>query len=148
MKEKIFKDVMGRWITSGLFKETAQKDDYVIYTLDDARKWYMECNDPTSYLFATSFLDGYKHWLALKESPALAHHLLQWEDELEVKMRSEALNRIYTYSKGKDGYQASKYLVEAGWLKKKAGRPSKAQIAKETRLRAQTYKEFNLEVVA
>jgi hypothetical protein len=147
MKEKIFRDSMKRFITSGLFHETAQQKDYVIYTLDEARALYVDCNDPTGYQFANLYLGGYKHWLALKESQALAHHILQWEDELEVKLRSEALVRIHTHSKGKDGYQASKYLAEAGWSKQGVGRPSKAQIEKEAKLRSRTYDEFNLQVV-
>ena len=147
MKEKIFKDSMGRYITSGLFNETAQQKTYVIYTLEEARNLYVMCNDPTGYAFANLYLADYKHWLALKESQALAAHLLQWEDELEVKIRSEALIRIHTHSKGKDGYQASKYLAEAGWNRNKVGRPNKAQIAREAKLRAQTYDEFKMEIV-
>ena len=139
-----FKDIMGRWITSGLFKETAQKKGYIIYTIDEARAFFIECNDPTGYLFAITFLGGWKHWLALQESPALAHHLLQWEEELEVKMRSENLQLVVQEAKGEKGYQAAKYLVEAGWKKKEAGRPSKASIKKESKLRASIYDEFEL----
>ena len=142
-----FKDVMGRWITSGLFKETAQKKDYIVYTLDEARKLFIEMNDPTGYLFANTALGGWKHWLALKESPALAHHLLQWEEELEIKIRAEGLQRVYEESRGDKGYQAAKYLVEAGWKKKGVGRPSSAAIKKESTLRANIYDEFKLESV-
>lgn len=142
-----FKDVMGRWITSGLFKETAQKKDYIIFTLAEARSLYIEANDLTGYLFATTVLGGWKHWLALKESPALLPHILQWEDELEVKVRSLGLQNIMTASKGIQGYQASKYLVEGGWNKKTVGRPSKAQVQKESKIRAAMYDEFKMEVV-
>ena len=147
MDKNKFKDKMGRWITSGLFKETSQSNAYVVYTLDEARKYYLECNDPTGYIFATTFLEGYKHFLALKESPTLVHHITQWEDELEVKIRSQAIQNIHTTSKGVNGYQASKYLVEAGWLKNKVGRPSAAQIKKESKMRSTIYDEFQLEVV-
>ena len=127
---KVFKDSMNKWITSGLFKETAQKKGYVVYTLDECRKKFIEYNDPTGYCFATEMLGGYAHWLALKLSPALEHHILQWEDELTVKLRCQGLQEIISEAKGDKGYQASKYLVEAGWNKKLVGRPSKEAIKK------------------
>jgi len=137
------KDSMGRFITSGLFKETAQgRGEYMIWSLDECRELYIVENDPTGYNFAMKHLAGYKHWLALKESPALAHHILLWEEELEVKLRAQGLQEIITTAKGDKGYQAAKYLVESGWIKKTAGRPTKAAIKKESRLRASLYDEF------
>ena len=145
----VFKDVMGRWITSGLFKETAQANkSYIIFTLEEARQAYIECRDVTGYLFAETHLGGYPHWLALKESPALQTYILAWEEELEVKLRSEALQSILLQSEVKEkGYQAAKYLVEGGWKKKVAGRPTKGAIKKESDIRARMYDEFKPKMV-
>jgi len=140
----ILKDKMGRYITSGLFKETAQgRGEYVIYTLDAAKALFIALDDPTGYLFSQKYLADYKHWIMLKDSPALEHHILVWEDELEVKLRCKGLQRIINDSKGEKGYQAAKYLVESGWNKKPAGRPNKEAIRKESKMRANIYEELN-----
>ena len=138
---------MNRWITSGLFKETAQSKNFIVYTLKEARKLFVECNDPTGYQFATTHLGGYDHWLALKESPALMHYILAWEEELEVKLRSEALVSILTMSKTDKGYQAAKFLVDGGWKPKTSGRPTKALIKKESAIRNRMYDEFKPQMV-
>lgn len=142
-----FKDSMNRWITSGLFKETAQTPNNIVYTLEGCKKLYIAANDLTGYLFSEEHLGGYQHWLALKESPALQPHILAWEEELEVKIRAEALQSIYKESKSEKGYQASKYLVEGGWKTKTPGRPTKAKIKKESDIRSRMYDEFKPKMV-
>ena len=143
----MFKDKMGRWITSGLFKETAQSKDYILWRLDEARVLYVETGDPTGYQFAVQHAGGWKHWLALKESPALKHHILQWEEELDAKVRSIALGNIVKLAEGDKGYQASKFLTDGGWKPKEMGRPTKEKIEREGRVKSAMYREFDLEVV-
>lgn len=138
-----FKDSMNRFITSGLFKETAQLPDYILMTLDEGRQRYIECNDPTGYLFATTYMGGWKHWLAVKASSALSNHIILWEEELEIKLRSEALISIYNESKKAKGYQAAKYIVEGGWKDKTVGRPTNKKIRREARIHSKMYSEFN-----
>ena len=144
MKKRVFKDTMDRFITSGLFKETAQTKNWIEYTLKEAKVLFIECGDPTGYLFSEKHLGGYQHWLALKQSPALEHHLLSWEDELEVKIRAEGLKRVIEESEKKTGYQAAKYLVQAGWKMKELGRPTKQKIKEESIKRSKIYEEFGL----
>ena len=143
----MFKDKMGRWITSGLFKETSQTSDYVLWTMDEAKALFVATGDPTGYEFATQHVGGWKHWLAIKESPACAPYIAQWEEELEAKVRSAALRNIMTLSEGEKGYQASKFLTEGGWKPKEIGRPTKEKIERESRVKSAMYKEFDLEVV-
>jgi len=138
----IFKDTMGRWIISGLFKETSQFNTYVIWTLDEAKHLYLETNDPTGYIFATEHLGGWKHWLVLKNSPTMSPYIREWEEELEVKLRSIALVKILDHSKNEKGFQAARYLVESGWVPKTAGRPTKEKINKEARIQRKMYDEF------
>ncbi len=146
--DNILKDKMGRYITSGLFKETAQgRGEYVIFNLDAAKDLFVNLEDPTGYLFSQEHLADYKHWVMLKESPALSHHILVWEDELEVKLRCKGLQRIIKDSGKEKGYQAAKYLVDAGWNKLPAGRPTKAAIKRESKMRASIYDEFELQAV-
>ena len=139
-----FKDSQGRWITTGLFKETAQGEGkFVLFTLDEAKRLYIACGDPTGYTFAMEHIGGWQHWLALKDSPALVGILQQWAEELEAKIRAAAVMRIVDYSKTDKGYQAAKYLAEAGWGPKQVGRPSREKIDKEARVRSKMYDEFS-----
>lgn len=138
-----FKDAQGRWITSGLFKETAKGvAQYVLWTLDEAKALYIACGDPTGYEFASKHLGGWHHWLLLKDSPAVAGWIRQWEDELEAKIRAGAVRKIVDHSRTDKGYQAAKYLAEAGWKPKELGRPTKERIESEARIKNKMYSEF------
>ncbi len=142
-----FKDPQGRWITSGLFKETAQTKSYILFTLDEARTLYIACGDPTGYTFADEHLGGWQHWLALKASPALEGKIREWEEELEAKIRASSIQKIATIAAGDKGYQAAKWLADAGWQPKEVGRPTKEKVERESRVRSKMYSEFDDNVV-
>lgn len=145
---KQFKDPIGRWFTTGMFKETSDNPKYVIYTLEEAKQLYLECGDITGYTFATQHLGGWRHWLALHNSPKLEPLLKEWEEELEVRLRSSAVKQIIDLSRGEKGYQAAKYLADRGWKVRDAGRPSKAEIQKETKTQSKMYEEFQDNIVS
>ena len=141
-----FKDSMNRWVTSGLFKETAiTTDEFVLMTLDEARMKYLDCGDPTGYVFATEHLGGYKHWKALKNSSVLSPIIDEWEEELEVFIRSVELKRIGELS-STGHFQASKFLMDRGWQKRKPGKPSKEEVERETRVQAKMKEEYTADV--
>ena len=137
-----FKDPMGRWITTGLFKELSQSPHNVIWTLQEARDLFVKCEDPTGYFFAIEHAGGWDHWMALKSSPTLAAHISKWEEELEVKLRARGFQQVIEHAKGDKGYQAAKYLTEAQWIKNERGRPTKERVDKEARIRSKLYSEF------
>ena len=138
-----FKDKMHRWRTLSLFKETASYPrDFYLFTFEEARNLYMECNDPTGYVFATTYLGGWKHFNLLRQSKALGDQIDRWEEELEVKLRAEAVGNMIKLSAGDKGYQANKFLIDGGWVQKKAGRPSKLAVKRETKIRADMYAEL------
>jgi hypothetical protein len=61
----------------------------------------------------------------------MSPYIARWREELDIKLRSEALNRIVTESKSgsKSSFMANKFLLEKGWAAKdKKGRPSKDQV--------------------
>jgi hypothetical protein len=139
-----FKDSVGRFFTKGLFKETAiGEKKFVLYTLEEAKQLYLSCDDITGYEFASNHLGGWKHWIALHNSPTLEPILREWEEELEVKLRSQAIKNIMTLSVTDKGYQASKFLADRGWKVKETGRPTKEAIQKETRVQSRMYEEFS-----
>lgn len=124
---------MGRWVTVGLFSETAGPNkDFIIMSLDEACERFVECNDPTGYVFAKQYLGGYKHWKALLSSPVMADHIEIWLEELELKLRCESVKRIIKTAE-KGHFQANKCLVDRGWDNRKAGRPSKEEVERHTK---------------
>lgn len=134
-----FKDSANRWVTVGLFQETAgQNKSFILYTLDEARKLFLESHDPTGYIFAQEHLGGWQHFKALEASPALRGHIEEWKEELEAKLRAEHLLGISSLAKS-GHYQAHKFMVDRGWEQNSKGRPSKAEkqkhLAREEKLR-------------
>lgn len=127
----MFKDKMNRWVTAGLFKETCgTSTQYVLMSLDEAGTKFVSCGDMTGYVFANEHMGGFKHWCAMKASKALQPHIQDWEDELEMKIRSQALRRVNDTAK-EGHFQANKFLADRGWQTRKAGRPSKAEVERE-----------------
>lgn len=138
-----FKNVNGVFLLKELFWETALNKDNAVYTLKDRDhevngkvylslyRLYMETNDPTEYIFATTHLDGWAHWLQLSNSSFIRDYVSRWRDELELRFRAEALAQIQKMSKssGREAFQANKFLVDGNYLKKNTkGRPSKQQV--------------------
>ena len=144
---KQFKDQMSRWYTIGIFKELSGNKDTVLFTIDEARKLYLECADITGYTFATKYLGGWRHWIALHASPKVEPLIKEWEEELEVKMRASAIKNITALSVGEKGYQAAKFLADRGWQIKTAGRTTKEAIKKEARVQSKMYDEFEGNII-
>lgn len=144
MKETKFKDKQNRWYTIGLFKETAAPEHYskILFTLDEAKNLFVKERDITGYSFALKYLGGWKHYKALKNSPRLFPIIEEWEEELEIMLRSEAIAHIINLSKGDKGYQAAKFLADRGYKDKTVGRRTKDAIAKQAKEDATLYREF------
>lgn len=141
MTENKFKDPCNRWLTSGLFIETAGPNkDFILFSLEEAKELFLETGDITGYRFATEHLGGWQHFKAMEASPVLRDIIEEWKEELEVKIRAENLLDIQENAKG-GHYQAQKYLVDRGWEQNPKGRPSKVDkekhLRKEEKLRSQ-----------
>lgn len=146
MTDNRFKNDMGVLYLKALFFETTNADkSTVVYTLKNEDhsgfpslyKLYMSVSDPTEYRFATQYLDSWDHWEKLCECSWFKPYVTKWRRELELKLKSEALARIYSMSRvpSKEQFQANKYVVEKGWEPKdgqgtRRGRPSKEEVAK------------------
>src|SRR5690606_3779091 len=131
-------DTMGRPLTQSLFLECGYNVQYAVFTFNDddkeyegriypsLKKLYLESEDPTEYRFAKKYLLGWKHWRRLNDNAILRTHFDEWREELEVAMRSEAINSIIDMTTSDQGnFQAAKWLADRGWDKRGAGRPSK-----------------------
>lgn len=138
----MFKDPKNQWLTRGLFYELSDYsvDKFAVFTVSDEditkkgvkllslKKRYLEVADPTEYEFSVQELGGWSHWKAMLDSPPILKEVESWREELEIKIRSEAISQMAIHAK-EGSYQASKYLADKGWDLRKAGAPSKAEKA-------------------
>jgi hypothetical protein len=157
MERQDFLDSTGRPITQSLFLEIGYAE-FSKYTLKDQdyeyngqiypslKRLYLEAEDPTEYEFANQHLLGWKHWQRLCENKQVRKHIDEWREELEYKLRSQAVRKMMNAASG-GNYQAAKWLVDRGWATRGAGRPSKAEIEGNKATQERLDNEFNNDVV-
>jgi len=142
----MFKDSINRWVTTGLFKETAGPNkEFICMSLKEARKAFMECGDILGVDFADKHLGGFQHWKAINASPVLRPIITEWEEELEVRIRSKQIKRIDTLAE-EGQFQAAKFLADRGWDKRAAGKPSKEEVTRETKVQAKIKDSFSADI--
>lgn len=152
-------DTMGRPLTQSLFLEIGYTD-YSVYTLKEfdytykgqlypsLKKLYIKEEDPTEYVFADKHLLGWQHWKRLCENKVIASHIEEWREELELKIRSQAVRDMMNLCASESGnFSAAKFLADRGWEKRAAGRPSKAEKEKHTRVEERIAQEFEADVI-
>lgn len=148
----MFKDSVGRWRTKSLFYEINDyKLDGALFTITETdkevngvklrslRRLFVESEDPTGYTTANEHLGGYAHWEALCKS-SLKGEIEKWLIEMEVRIRSIGLKHAVESAKS-GNFNAAKFLAEKGWDKRIAGRPSKEEVVRETKVQAQLHSE-------
>jgi hypothetical protein len=144
-----FKDRMGKWITQGLilelgYKPTAiytRQDDNVEYkgkTYPSLKKLFIESYmiDPTEYQFATKYLGGWQHWKRMKNNKQIRDLYEEWQEEAEIKVRALGVRSAIDMALDGKSFAAAKWLAEAGYDKRGAGRPSKQEVVRATRIEA------------
>ena len=90
------------------------------------------------YAFAMDVFGSWEHWIKLTKS-SFRQEFQEWRDELEIKIKSEAIKRMLTASKSNDakGVAAAKYIADKGYTElRKAGRPSKEEVEREKKIAA------------
>ena len=142
----------GKRKTQSLFLEHnyhREKTDPSVFTLKERdhgdklsmKKLYMDCEDPTEYLFAQAAFGSWDHWQILKNAPFFQPYAEAWAEELELKLRSEAL--LTVKQDALTNPTSAKWLAEKGWDKPeraKRGRPSKQELEQEKERRVKVSK--------
>lgn len=125
-------DNMKRPVVVGLFKEWARPNAKFkpIYTLEEWREVYMRHADPTEYGPAMELLDDWDHWLLVRNHPTIKPIIDKWQIEVEVKVRSRAVQHMMKHSQGQNGAAAAKWLAEGGYNKSSA-KTKEARIKEE-----------------
>lgn len=129
----------GKPPTSGLFKQKGGS----VYDLLEFYEEFMELRDPTCYKFALKMLTAvppYERWEEFQRlctNPWFYHYIQRWLEELEIKMRSEALQAIKNGCDNKD-FPRFKWLAEGkAFNKPKTGAPTKAEKERQARVDVQ-----------
>jgi len=103
------------------------------------RRLYLEVGDPTDYLASTFLIGDPKHWNKLLASPVTRGFIEDCRNELEAKIKAEALSslRVLASSGDSKGLAAAKYMASLEYKNAgKRGRPSKEE--KEGKLKQET----------
>lgn len=151
-------DSMGRPLTQSLFLEIGYSD-YAVYTLKEQdyeykgkvypslKALYLKEEDPTEYQFASRHLLGWQHWKRLCENKQVAKFIDEWREELELKIRSQAIRDMQNLCATESGnYSAAKFLADRGWEKRGAGRPSKNEKERHLRVEERLAEEFSADI--
>lgn len=129
-------DNQGRPLTQALFLELGYNTEFAVYTLKDwdheyngklypsLKQLYTQFEDVIEYDFANTYLLGWKHWQRICNNKALTPYVEEWRLELEMKLRSQAVKDIIDMTADEKSFQAKKWIVDKGWDKRPAGRPS------------------------
>ena len=118
-----FKNNRGMFLTASLFIEHNYDYSLAVYSWGDRdfkndkgefpslKRLYLEMADVTEYEFASTYLDGWRHWKTLLESPACRKHIDEWREELELKLRAQGLRQMIDMAQNeeKPSFQAAKY---------------------------------------
>lgn len=152
------KDDQGRYRTQNMFVEYATEGYEPLFTLKDYhregipsfKRLYVAIGDPTEYNTAMTLLGSWDHWNKLIEAPWLQEALAEAREELCMKLKSEAIERIRKDSK--DAFSeatrlaANKFLATEGFASPeninkakelrdaapKRGRPTKEEVERRT----------------
>lgn len=154
--ESKFTNRQNSYYINKLFIEFSNdRDPVTIYSLGpkdhknpkytNLHKAYLEMEDVTEWNFANKYFANWDHWVMICNSSTLKPYVEKWRKELEIKLRSRALQEIIMVAQdgGNRSFEANKFLVGSGWMSQdekkeaaKRGRPTKESI------KSQAVREF------
>jgi hypothetical protein len=107
------------------------------YDIDLFHKRFIELEDLTEYKPAMELVKSWQEWNRLgRDWPDFRSYVKQWKDELETKLKAEALQKVLTFSRGDDqkALTASKFIATKDYNREAGvGRPTKAQQRREAK---------------
>ena len=156
-KDNKLKDSLGRYRTLSLFWETRHPNLEPIYsikgydlekpegTYPSLKKIYLSYDHVPGYEyeFAMNIFGSWEHWAKLCKISQIRNDIQEWRDELDIKLKCKSMKAMMTAALDNDakGVNAAKYLAEKGYETKR-GRPSKAEVERETKVQAKVNKEL------
>lgn len=100
------------------------------------------------YEFASEVFGSWDVWLKLNQS-VLKDLFQQWRDELDIKLKAEAIKKIIVASKqvSSSGVAAAKYLADKGYMDKKVGRITNEEKERVTKEAAGMHRELEADML-
>ena len=88
-------------------------------------------HDPTEYDFAQMVFGSWDVWDTITKAPQVKPHVTRWRNEVEIKVKSQAIQAIALEMKegGRSSFSAAKLLLEKGWLDKDNSSQAKKKLA-------------------
>lgn len=152
--KSVFCDDTGKRVVVGLFEEFDRPDRKFRprFKLADWKETFLEARDPSEYEAAMRLVGDWDHWLLIRQHPFISPIIDKWHEELEIKLRSEAIKKMLYHANQPGGTAAAKWLADKGYSvdapKKKVGRPiSKEAPIEETTEHAEDLVRLGLRVV-
>jgi hypothetical protein len=103
-------------------------------SIDDWKKVFMDCSDPTEYEPAVRLCGSWSEWERFKRHwPGFALILKNWHNELEIKLRSQAVKQII--AKTDKDVNAAKWVAKGEYKKQTGERTSKTERERENFVR-------------
>jgi len=94
-------------------REDGSTDSEYLATLKEK---FLDLEDPTEYTFATEVFKSWGLYNRIKkDSSILRENLADWQQELEIKLRSKSLKDLV--NKSPNSSEAAKYLFEGKYKK-------------------------------
>ena len=127
-------DRNGRNVTLGLFKEFSRPDVKFkwVYTLPQVKEIFLAEKDPSEYKAAFAIVGDWEHWLEVRQHPLIKPFVDKWQEELAVKLRSEAITQMQQHARLQGGTAAAKWLADKGYadveVKRGRGRQKKEDL--------------------
>ncbi len=127
----------GRKPSLTLFEEFNDGSIKPIYVMEEFHQCFLEERDLTEYRTAIKMVGNWKEWERLKRDATTFRNLIiDWKDELEILLRSEALKKItdvVVSGKEQASLSAAKFIAQYGYNKAPVGRPSEELKKKEAK---------------
>jgi len=151
-------DTKGRPLTQSLFLEIAYNPEVAVYSTKEydfeyegkifpsLKRLYLQMEDVIEYDFATTYLSSWKHWQRICNNKLFSEMIGEWREELELKLRSQAVKDIIDMTADEKSFQAAKWLADKGWDKRPAGRPSKEAVTRELKTQAKLQDQYGADV--
>lgn len=113
-----------RRLTTALFKELSVTPHIpTVFSIEEWRKVYVDVADPTGYRAMEILIGDWEHWKLIVSNQTIAPLVDEWNDEVNTKLRSEAVAHLRRLASTKDS--AAKCILMGEWEPRKRGRPVK-----------------------
>ena len=117
--------------------------------LEDWRRRFVSCADPTEYAAAIDLVGGWKEWQSFKKQWKSFREeiLIDWLAEVEVKLRSESIRNLTVQAMDSKGAAAAKWLAEGKYKPNQVGRPSNAEVEKQAKIQSRINDEVEDDIL-